>query len=63
MASSFKYTTHGHYQHNDIDDNSGEHVKTMKPSNGKKEVCEILVTGRAISIMKRIATPPCTFMK
>jgi hypothetical protein len=62
MSSALKHTNRCHDEGNEVDNNSGEYVESMKPGNGKEEVGKVGRRHRTIGIGKRIVTPPGTLM-
>ena len=62
MTRPFEITAPGFDQHDDIDDHTGEYMKSMKTGNGKKVIGKIGGGLGSVNIQKRISTPPGSFM-
>jgi hypothetical protein len=61
-SSSIENTGSGHDGDDYIDNNPTKYVKSVKPSDGEKQIGEIDHAGCAVSIQERITAPPCTIV-
>src|SRR5215213_1031111 len=62
MPAPVKRAVHGHNEHDHVDYNPGEHVKSVESCDGKEEIGKVGRSRASVCIEEGIAAPPCALV-